>query len=61
MSDVETMKKEIDGMSREEMCRKYRFAPIGSPYFQGEIGDYFQARFKELGGFNAEISKKIGW
>jgi hypothetical protein len=58
---IEGMKREIDKMSRFEMARKWRFAPVGDPMFQGEVGDYFDKRFKELGGFSPEISKKIGW
>lgn len=56
-----TLKKQIDEMSREDMCRKWRFAPAGDPCFAAEAGDYFQERFNTLGGFSAEISKKIGW
>jgi hypothetical protein len=34
-----------------------------SPYFDSSKPYYavFKARFDELGGFNAAISKKIGW
>ena len=57
-----SLKAEIDVMSREEMARRWRFAPVGDPMFQGEVGDYFKERFfGELGGFSPEISKKIGW
>lgn len=55
------IKQEIDNMSQEEMAYLWRFGPHGSPYFKGEVGDYFKKRFKELGGFTPEISKKIGW
>ena len=55
-----SLKAQIDVMSREEMARRWRFAPVGDPMFQGEVGDYFEKRFKELGGFSPEISKKIG-
>jgi hypothetical protein len=56
-----SLKAQIDVMSREEMARRWRFAPVGDPMFQGEVGDYFTERFKKLGGFSPEISKKIGW
>lgn len=61
--EIEEHKAKIDKMTREEMCRLYRFAPSGHPYFVTgtEITDYFDKRFKELGGFSSEISKKIGW
>ena len=65
MSDTEKLdeelKKRIDSMSREDMARAWRFAPSGDPRFQGAAGKYFEERFKELGGFSPEISKKIGW
>lgn len=62
MSDAMTndMKDRIDSLTREEMARKWRFAPIGDPMFQGDAGKYFGKRFDELGGFSPEISKKIG-
>ncbi len=56
----EAIKARIDAMSREAMARAWRFAPVGDPLFQGETGDYFAARFKELGGMSPEISKRIG-
>ena len=49
----------IDGMSRVEMARKWRFGPIGDPLLQGEAGDYYVERFKGLGFFSPEISKQI--
>lgn len=55
------VKAEIDAMSRLEMASRWRFAPIGDTLFEGESGEYFDKRFKELGGFSPEISKKIGW
>ena len=55
------LKERIDSMSREQMARAWRFAPIGDPMFQGEAGDYFEKRFKEAGAFSPDISKKIGW
>lgn len=29
--------------------------------FQGDAGDYFCKRFRELGGWSPALSKKIGW
>jgi hypothetical protein len=53
----------INAMSREEMCRLWRFSPSGHPYFDSTkpFWPVFKKRFDELGGFNPEISKKIGW
>ena len=53
---------DINSMTREEMCRRWRFAPCGDPYFRSDLPLYaiFKKRFDELGGFSPEISKKIG-
>ncbi len=55
-------KKKIDNMSREEMCRLWRFAPSGHPCFitGTKVTEYFKARFDSLGGFSPGISKRIG-
>ena len=54
-------KARIDAMTREELARSARFAPIGDPIWQGETGEYTARRFAELGGWDPELSKKIGW
>ena len=64
---TDEMKARIDGMSYGELLRKWRFAPVGDPMFQGEAGDYFGERMKELrsrpGGDEKHVSasKSIGW
>ena len=59
---IQEHKDAIDKLSREEMCRLWRFTPSGHVYFQrGPVQEHFEARFKELGGFSPSISKKIGW
>jgi len=60
---IQKHKEKIDQMSREEMCSLWRFAPSGHPYFVSgtELQEYFDKRFKELGGFSPAVSKKIGW
>lgn len=57
------IEKEINNLSRYEMCRLTRFAPVGHKYFDSSkpYNKYFQKRFKELGGFSPEISKALGW
>ena len=55
------LKAEIDGWSREEMARKWRFSKVGDPIFQGARGRYLRERFSRLGGMSPEISKRIGW
>ena len=66
MSDIETMKAEIDKMSYQELLGKWRFAPVGSPWFAGEIGDYYSKRMaakRDEVGNDAHVSasKTIGW
>jgi hypothetical protein len=57
----EMTKKNIDSMNQVSMAALHRNAPSGHPYFQGEVGEYFQKKFKEKGGMTAEISKQVGW
>ena len=59
---TEAEKRTIDGMSREELARHWRFAPAGDPLTAGDTGDYFKrVFFEEKGGFTPEISKSLGW
>ena len=54
--------KEINCLDRYTMCKLWRFAPMGNIYFSPPYGEIFKKRlFEELGGFNPEISKKLGW
>jgi hypothetical protein len=60
------MKEWIGNATYQQLLEKWRFAPIGSPWFQREIGDYYSIKMaekrKEVG--NAEhtkTSKRIGW
>jgi hypothetical protein len=62
----EAMKAEIDAMDYEDMLRRWRNAPVGSPYFRGEVGDYFAQAMKrkreEVGNaVHVAASKNIGW
>ena len=60
--EIQKYKSEIDNLSQIEMASLRRFAPAGHPYFvRGVISDYFDKRFKELGGMTPEISKLISW
>jgi hypothetical protein len=60
-------KAKIDAMSYEGLLSKWRFAPAGDPWFQGETGDYWSKRMAELrskpGGQDEHVrsSKSIGW
>lgn len=57
----------IDAKSYTELLEGWRFAPVGSPWFQDETGDYWGKRMKELrsqpGGNDMHFmaSKEIGW
>jgi len=63
---IKKMKQWIDSASYEELLRKWRFEPPGSPWFQGEIGDYYSKHMAtkrdEIGnGEHVRASKSIGW
>ena len=63
---TQDMKNWIDNASYQELLSKWRFAPIGSIWFQGEIGDYYsKVMFKkrnEIGNAaSVQTSKNIGW
>lgn len=56
----------IDNASYEDLLRKARFAPIGDPYFQGELGSYFMTammlrRANLPPGEHTTTSKRVGW
>ena len=66
MKLTEEMKAKIDIMSLREMLAKQRFAPIGDPLFQGDIGDYFLKVMREkknaIGNDEwSNISRSVGW
>lgn len=55
----------IDGMSTEQLLRRYRFSQIGDPIFQGDTGEYymqvlFAKRAKDPEAW-PKISKAVGW
>ena len=54
-------KQQIDKMSQYELCKKWRFAKLGEPLFQGDAGEYFSKKLKEKGGFISDISKSLDW
>ncbi len=62
----EDMKKVIDNSSYEQLLSRWRSAPVGSPWFQGEVGDYYSKVMnekRELVGNSEAVraSKNIGW
>lgn len=54
-------KNVVDGMSRYQMAEQIRFAPVGNRFMCGDLGNYFMARFRELGGMTPGLSKQLGW
>ena len=60
-------KRYIDSLRYESLLSRWRFTPGGNPWFQGETGEYWLKRMKELksrpGGLDMHIkaSKLIGW
>lgn len=60
------LKDWIDNASYEQLFSKWRFEPIGSPYFQGATGDYYSKvmaqKRSEVGQEEyVRASKSIGW
>lgn len=61
---TEANKKHIDSLSYYGLLSEWRFAPVGSPWFQGETGDYWGKRMAELrdaGADHVGASKDLGW
>jgi DNA helicase IV len=59
-------KEWIDNADYEELLSKWRFAPVGDPFFQGETGDYYSKKMAEKRyeiGYEGHVraSKSIGW
>ena len=64
MELTDEVKKEIDSKSYEALLSGWRFTEVGHPMFQGESGDYWGKRMKELreaGVDHVSASKNIGW
>jgi hypothetical protein len=59
-------KEWIDNATYEELLRRWRYAPVGDPIFQGDTGKYYGEKLKlrrEAVGPQAhtQASKNIGW
>jgi len=48
MDLTEDNKNHIDSLSHYQLLSKWRFAPTGDPWFQGETGDYWGKRMAQL-------------
>ena len=63
---AENTKMWIDGATYQELLDRWRFAPGGSPLFQGETGDYYKkVMLEKKAALSADeqvaASKAIGW
>ena len=63
---TEENKKAIDSSSYEQLLSRWRFAPSGDLWFQGETGDYWGSvmnkKKEEIGQVEAvKVSKDVGW
>lgn len=60
-------KKYIDSLSYKQLLSKWRFAPVGDPWFQGDTGDYWADRMSSLRSKpdgnkqHVKASKELGW
>jgi hypothetical protein len=64
MNLTDENKAYIDNLSYEALLEKWRFAPAGYVWFQGETGDYWSKRMSELreqGVDHVAASKAVGW
>ena len=62
----DAMKEWINKASYEQLLRRWRFAEVGDPIFQGAIGAYYsevmRRRRAEVGSkAHTQISKRVGW
>ena len=54
----------IDSLSYEDLLSKWRFAPVGDPWMEGETGTYWAERMKIKRNEESNpsgVSKNIGW
>lgn len=56
----------IDNATYESLLRRWRFAPVGDPVFQGDVGQYYTKAMKrkrdELDPDDqVAVSKFVGW
>lgn len=61
-NEIKTTIDKINTLSHEDMARLWRFAPVGHIYFNCQLPFWavFEKRWLEFGGWNSELSKRIG-
>lgn len=60
------MKAWIDNADYQDLLERWRNAPVGSPWFQGAVGEYYskaisERRRKVSDAEHVAASKSIGW
>ena len=65
-SELQNRKNWIDNATYQELLQVWRFEPIGSDWFQDELGEYFKIKFFKKGEETpneemAQASKNVGW
>ena len=65
MDLTEERRKYIDELPHAELLSRWRFAPAGDPWFQGETGVYWRERLSrsrdEDPARHVAVSKSLGW
>ena len=64
MTLTDANKAHIDALSYTELLSRWRYAPVGDPWFQDETGQYWSkrmAQLREQGANHVAASKQIGW
>jgi hypothetical protein len=55
----------IDNSTYEQLLERLRFTPVGDPWFQGDVGEYYlkvMARKRDENPAEAvHASKSVGW
>lgn len=53
----------IDSLRYEDLLRRWRFAPAGDSWFQGQTGAYWSERMeaKKQEPGHVAASKRVGW
>ena len=63
--EIEEALIKIQELDHSTMCSYWRFAPKGTEiFFRSDLptGEAFKDRlFNHFGGFNPDISKRVGW
>ena len=52
---------DVEGADKEQLARWYRFLPSPQGEAAIKVLNKILDRFKEMGGWDPELSKRIGW